>query len=51
MRLVPVTAAADKISRRATLAKVRATIANKADDGPNAARSQDFLYDEHGLPK
>jgi prevent-host-death family protein len=21
------------------------------DDGPDAARSQDFLYDDHGLPK
>ena len=50
VRLVPVTAAADKISRRATLAKVRAAIANKADDGPNAARSQDFLYGDDGMP-
>jgi hypothetical protein len=25
--------------------------AKKAKPGPCAARSQDFLYDEHGLPK
>ena len=51
VRLVPVTVVADKTSRSAALAKVRATVANKADNGPDAARSQDFLYDEHGLPK
>ncbi|MFK3776555.1 type II toxin-antitoxin system Phd/YefM family antitoxin [Agrobacterium sp. NPDC089420] len=51
VRLVPITAVADKSSRRAALAKVRATVANKTHDGPDAAQSQDFLYDEDGLPK
>lgn len=51
VRLVPVTVVADKTSRSAALAKVRATVSNKADNGPDAAHSQDFLYDEHGLPK
>jgi prevent-host-death family protein len=51
VRLVPVAAVADKTSRRAALAKVRAAVATKADDGPDTAHSQDFLYDEHGLPK
>ncbi|CVI61965.1 MULTISPECIES: type II toxin-antitoxin system Phd/YefM family antitoxin [Agrobacterium] len=51
VRLVPVVAIADKKSRRAVLDKVRAAVATKSDDGPHAAHSQDFLYDEHGLPK
>ncbi|NSY58778.1 type II toxin-antitoxin system Phd/YefM family antitoxin [Agrobacterium tumefaciens] len=51
VRLVPVVVVADKKSRRAVLDKVRAAVATKSDDGPDAARSQDFLYDEHGLPK
>jgi len=29
---------------------VRASAAGKATTGPNAARSQDFLYGEDGLP-
>ena len=51
VRLVPVATAGNAASRRAALAKVRAAIATKADDGPDAAHSQDFLYDENGLPK
>ena len=34
--------AVDEISRSAS---------SKATPGPSAARSQDFLYDENGLPK
>ena len=38
--------------KRALFAKVRAmAIARGPDGGPSAARSQDFLYDEFGLPK
>ncbi|MDH7801077.1 MULTISPECIES: hypothetical protein [unclassified Rhizobium] len=40
----------DSKSRKAMLEKVRTAVAAKADDGPNAVNSQDFLYDEHGLP-
>lgn len=36
--------------RRALFEKVRANAANHPDDGVSAARSQDFLYDENGLP-
>ena len=31
-------------------AKARAAAAAKASKGPDAARSQDFLYDERGTP-
>jgi len=50
VRLVPVTALPDRKSRRALLEQVRASGAAKAAGGPAAARSQDFLYDDHGLP-
>lgn len=36
--------------RRALLEELRAASVN-ATPGPSAARSQDFLYDEHGLPR
>ncbi|MDX3911036.1 MAG: type II toxin-antitoxin system prevent-host-death family antitoxin [Sphingobium sp.] len=51
VRLVPVVTAVDRASRRALLESVRATATNKATAGPVAARSQDFLYDEDGLPE
>jgi antitoxin (DNA-binding transcriptional repressor) of toxin-antitoxin stability system len=37
-------------ARRPLLDAVRASGARKATPGPDAARSQDFLYDEDGLP-
>ena len=38
--------------KRALFAKIREMAAARGpDDGPSAARSQDFLYDELGLPK
>jgi prevent-host-death family protein len=37
--------------RRAFLERLRALAMSNASAGPDAARSQDFLYDEHGLPK
>jgi prevent-host-death family protein len=49
-RLVPVEAAPDRKSRRALLEAVRASACAKASAGPSAARSQDFLYGEDGLP-
>ena len=50
VRLVPVKAASDRKSRKALLEAVRASAAAKAAAGPSAARSQDFLYGEDGLP-
>ena len=51
VRLAPIRAAADRRSRGALLDAVRASAAIKAGDGPSAARSQDFLYGDDGLPK
>jgi prevent-host-death family protein len=51
VRLVPVTTAPDRTARRALLEAVRASGAAKEKAGPSAARSQDFLYDDDGLPK
>jgi prevent-host-death family protein len=50
VRLVPVKAAVDKKSRRELLEAVRASAARKVTAGPTAARSQDFLYGDDGLP-
>ncbi len=51
VRLVPVAKARlDAKARRALLEAVRASGA-KAGEGPGAARCQDFLYDEDGLPR
>jgi prevent-host-death family protein len=51
VRLVPVQAAPDRKARRAILEAARTAGAALATPGPSAARSQDFLYDEYGLPK
>lgn len=48
--LVPVKTVPDRKSRRALLEEVRAAGAAKATAGPTAARSQDFLYGDDGLP-
>lgn len=50
VRLVPVKPMADAKARRALLDAIRAAAAAKATAGPSAARSQDFLYTEDGLP-
>jgi prevent-host-death family protein len=50
-RLVPIKAVPDRAARRKVLEELRASGARKATRGPSAARSQDFLYDRHGLPK
>jgi prevent-host-death family protein len=49
-RLVPVKAVMDMKSRRALLEAARRAGGAKAKAGPNAARSQDFLYSDDGLP-
>jgi len=51
VRLVPVKAAPDRAARRAALEAFRKAAATAAKEGPGAARSQDFLYDDDGLPK
>jgi len=50
VQLVPVRSMPSRESRSALLRAVRAA-APKAVAGPNAARSQDFLYGDDGLPK
>jgi prevent-host-death family protein len=51
VRLVPISAPSlDKASRGALLEAVRRSGAANAADGPSAARSQDFLYGDDGLP-
>lgn len=50
VRLVPVKAPPDRKSRRDLLEAVRASAATKVSGGPSAARSQDFLYGDEGLP-
>ena len=50
VRLVPVTPKPDKAARRAALEDLLSASV-KATPGPSAARSQDFLYDDDGLPR
>ena len=50
VRLVPVKKPVDRAARRALLEELRKASVN-ATPGPSAARSQDFLYDEDGLPR
>ena len=51
VRLAPVKAPTDRAARRRILEAARTTGAAKAAPGPRAAESQDFLYDEAGLPE
>lgn len=52
-RLVPMTAKPkhDPEARRKIIEAIVESARGKATPGPSAARSQDFLYDENGLPK
>ncbi|MPY75504.1 MAG: type II toxin-antitoxin system prevent-host-death family antitoxin [Alphaproteobacteria bacterium] len=50
VRLIPIKAVLDRKSRRALLEAARTSGAAKAKAGPSAARSQDFLYGDDGLP-
>ncbi len=50
VRLVPVRSVPDRTVRRQVLQAARSAGAAKATAGPDAARSQDFLYGEDGLP-
>jgi prevent-host-death family protein len=51
VRLTPVKKTQTRAERRAILEEIMREGGAKAKDGPCAARSQDFLYDEFGLPK
>jgi prevent-host-death family protein len=51
VRLVPMRMVPDRENRRAILEAARKNGAAKMKSGPSAARSQDFLYGEDGLPK
>lgn len=48
VRLVPVARKASKENKRMLLVALRGS--GKSEFGPDAARSQDFLYDDSGLP-
>lgn len=49
-RLIAIVRRPNQADRRAILNAVRAEAKQKATAGPPAERSQDFLYDENGLP-
>jgi prevent-host-death family protein len=49
VRLVPVNAVPDRKSRKMLLEAARISGSAKAKPGPDAARSQDFLYEDDGL--
>ena len=49
-RIVPAAPRPDERARRALIASVRAAAKHRIKPGPTAARSQDFLYDDRGLP-
>ena len=51
VRLVPVHAQPNSHTRRALIAAMQAEAAHKRTTGAGAARSQDFLYRDDGLPK
>ena len=51
VRLVPVQPQPNADARGAVIAAVQAAAADKRRAGASAARSQDFLYDDDGLPK
>lgn len=50
VRLVPVEPMPDAAGRRSLMDAVRRAAAGRATPGPGAARSQDALYGEDGLP-
>jgi len=49
-RLLPARAAPNQAERRACLQRFQRAAFSKTTPGPDAAHSQDFLYDEEGLP-
>ncbi|AOO83068.1 type II toxin-antitoxin system Phd/YefM family antitoxin [Bosea vaviloviae] len=51
VRLVPVKPIVDRAERRRVIETAQEMARGKILPGPDAARSQDFLYDEDSLPK
>ncbi len=51
VRFVPVKGVSDAKTRRAVLEAIRRAASAKVCPRPSAARSQDFLYGESGLPE
>jgi prevent-host-death family protein len=51
VRLVPANSEQIRTARRAIIEEVQAAAAKKVTPGPGAARSQDFLYGDDGLPE
>lgn len=51
VRLVPVEQGRDATARRALIEAVRRSAVSHVTAGPSAARSQDDLYGEDGLPR
>ncbi|MEI9931716.1 MAG: type II toxin-antitoxin system prevent-host-death family antitoxin [Rhizomicrobium sp.] len=49
--LTPVVKKPTPAEKMAAMEAIQKRAAKKAKPGPSAARSQDFLYDEYGLPK
>lgn len=49
-RIVPIRTVPDRAVRRALIEAAQAAAARKALPGPDAAHSQDFLYDDDGVP-
>lgn len=50
-RLTPMTTPTGRSARRKLLEEVRIAARARATPGPTAARSQDFLYGDEGLPE
>lgn len=50
-RLAPIVAPVTAVAKRRLLQEIRAAGAAKAQPGPDAARSQDVLYGDEGLPR
>ena len=48
--IVPVPRRLDAAARQAVIARIQASAARKRTAGVSAARSQDFLYDDCGMP-
>jgi prevent-host-death family protein len=51
VKLVPIKPKITAEARRSLMEDIRKSGPGKALVGPSAARSQDFLYDEVGMPK
>ncbi len=50
VRLTPVKKPHDPVARRKLLEEIQKSAAANITPGPSAARSQDFLYGDDGLP-